>query len=229
MSNILVVESKNDKFFVEAIINHLNLKNIEVEEWTICIADYECLEGTGNLEETLKTLKNKIIKDEIDKVGIILDLDKHTIDKRLEDVNKAIDTVFTENYQNNLVRQNSFITLSADETFTFELACYFVNLNGRGEVEDILKEIKIAPSPHADCLDNWNQCLSNKQVKPDFKEKDLLKEWVRFYIRYDTCKGRERNQAGRKCSMEVALQKKNIWDFDHQCLNELKTFLEMFK
>ncbi|MDQ7089681.1 MAG: hypothetical protein Q9M50_03435 [Methylococcales bacterium] len=121
---------------------------------------------------------------------------------------------------------HEFITLVADEDTEFELACYFVNLNGQGELENILKEIKSKDSPHADCLDKWVNCLKNKNEI--FKEKDLLKEWVRFYIRYDTCQGRDRNQAHRKCDMKAALGK-SIWDFEHKCLNELKRFLKSFK
>jgi len=228
MSHLLIVESENDKYFVEAIINHLNLQqDIAVEDWTICIDDYECIGGVGNLKSTLESLKIKIIKEEISRIGIIFDQDTLTTQQRLTQISEAIQHVFGENSEL-LINPHEFINLNADEDNKFELACYLINLNGQGEVESILKEIKNTDSPHADCLEKWNHCLQNQTKPIKFKSKDLLKEWVRFYIRYDTCKGRERNQAERKCDLKAALQKP-VWNFDHECLNELKDFLKLFK
>jgi hypothetical protein len=240
MSHLLIVESENDKYFIEAIINHLNLqKEVVVEDWKlnidteeiiesddICINAYECIGGTGNLKETLNALKNKIIKDEFEKIGIIFDQDKHTVDKRLEEINTVIIEVFGQNAEQ-LKEVNKFISLEADEDSPFLLACYLMNLNGQGELDDILKEIATNDSPHATCLDSWISCLKMNE-KIEFKPKDLLKEWVRVYTRYDTCKGRERNQADRKCSLKAALSKP-IWNFDDDCLNQLKDFLKLFK
>lgn len=225
MTNVLIVESENDKYFIEAFIMHLNLKNISVEDWTICISGYECMSGIGNLEATLNIIKNKIIKNEINKIGIILDLDSLTIKHRLNQINDAINNVFNPQPEISLDSTHKFIELDADEDNTFELSCYFINLNGKGELDHILKEIANKVSPHADCLDSFKNCLQSKNV--NFKEKDLLKEWVRFYIRYDTCEKKERKQAGKKCNLETALQKK-IWNFDHECLQELKDFLILF-
>ena len=224
MENILIVESENDKYFVEAF-NHLNLKNIAVEGWTICISDYECMGGVGNLKAALNTIKNKSIKEGIKKVGIILDLDNHTIEHRLSQINETINTVFNQQPEISLDGTHKFIALDADEDNKFDLACYFINLNGTGELDHILKEIANKESHHANCLDSFKSCLQNKNV--DFKEKDFLKEWVRFYIRYDTCKGRDRNQAKRKCNLKAALQKP-AWDFEHECLKDLKYFLTLF-
>lgn len=240
MSHLLIVESENDKYFFDAVINHLNLqKDIAVEDWKlnfeteetvesseICINAYECIGGTGNLKETLNTLKNKIIKDEVEKIGIIFDQDKHTVDERLAQINAVIRDVFGQSSEQ-LESVNNFIELNADEDTHFKLACYLMNLNGQGELDDILKEITTSDSPHADCLDSWVDCLkTTKEI--EFKPKDLLKEWIRVYVRYDTCKGRERNQADRKCNLKAALLKP-VWNFDADCLNTLKDFLRLFK
>jgi hypothetical protein len=239
MSRLLIVESENDKYFVEAVIKHLNLqKDIAVEDWKlsfkseeivedseICINVYECIGGTGNLKTTLNALKNKISVDEDEKIGIIFDQDKHTVDARLKLINAVIVDVFGQNAEQ-LETVNAFIRLNADEDTSFQLACYFTNLGGEGELDNILKEIATSDSSYAECLKGWIACLENQEIT--FKPKDLLKEWVRVYARYDTCKGRERNQADRKCSLKAALQKP-IWNFDHDCLNQLKDFLKLFK
>ena len=44
MSNILIVESKNDKIFIEKLIEILNFDNIEIDE-LICVDNYEDLDG----------------------------------------------------------------------------------------------------------------------------------------------------------------------------------------
>ncbi len=239
MSHLLIVESENDKYFIEAIINHLNLqKEVVVEDWKlnidteeiiesddICINAYECIGGTGNLKTTLDALKNKISVDEDEKIGIIFDQDKHTVDARLKLINEVIVDVFGQNSEQ-LKTVNNFISLNADEDTFFQLACYFTNLNGEGELDNILKKIATSDSLHAECLNSWVACLETNGVV--FKPKDLLKEWVRVYARYDTCKGRERNQADRKCSLKAALLKP-VWNFDDDCLNELKEFLKLFK
>jgi hypothetical protein len=239
MSHLLIVESENDKYFVEAVIKHLNLQqDIKVEDWKlnfesketvesgeICINAYECIGGTGNLKETLNTLKNKIIKDEIEKIGIIFDQDKQAVNERLTQINTVIINVFGQSAEQ-LENVNKFIILNADEDTSFQLACYLMNLNGQGELDDVLKEIATEDSTHAECLTAWVACLKTKGI--EFKPKDLLKEWVRVYTRYDTCSKKERKQAKIKCSIEAALQKP-IWDFDHDCLNQLKEFLKLFK
>ena len=239
MSHLLIVESENDKYFVEAVIKHLNLQqDIKVEDWKlsfdteetvdneeICINVYECIGGTGNLKTTLDALKNKISVDEDEKIGIIFDQDKHTVDVRLKLINEVIIDVFGQSAEQ-LKTVNTFIRLNADEDTSFQLACYFTNLNGEGELDNVLKEIATSDSLHAECLNGWVACLETKGVI--FKSKDLLKEWVRVYTRYDTCKGKERNQADRKCSLKAALLKP-VWNFDHECLNELKYFLKLFK
>lgn len=231
MSNLLVVESENDKFFIEAIIKQLNLSHqVTVENWEIYIDEYACIGGTGKLKDTLMSLKHKYETGKFyrEKVGIIFDQDKASTEARLKLINDTVREVFgsTDSFQ----KTSSFITLQADETCSFELACYFIHLDGAGEVENILKEIKVADSPHADCLsENWINCLKEKEKQTTFSDKELVKEWVRFYMRYDTCDKKRRKQAALKCDMAAALERTEIWDFEHPCLNELKSFLMLFR
>lgn len=76
MSNLLIVESKNDKFFMEALIDNLNY-DISIEP-PICINDYECLEGLSKFKliNALKALAADIQKRDIQKVGIVIDIKK---------------------------------------------------------------------------------------------------------------------------------------------------------
>jgi len=47
VSKILIVESENDKYFIEALLCHLhpNLNGLQVDEPMCQIDDYQCLNG----------------------------------------------------------------------------------------------------------------------------------------------------------------------------------------
>ncbi|MDF1582584.1 MAG: hypothetical protein P1P78_04680, partial [Methyloprofundus sp.] len=104
-----------------------------------------------------------------------------------------------------------------------EIACYITNINGFGELETLMKEIASKPSIYADCLDSWRECLrkNNKEIS----DKYFDKFWVSAYQRYDICKVNESN-AYKNCSGEISI-KKNIWNFEHNALTELKELLQL--
>ncbi len=221
IQNYLIVESQNDKFFLNALIAHLNLSTIEVSNATICkIDDYECMEGlnVGKISSTLGDLKDKFDKrPEYFNVGIVIDWDGKPIAERLKLINDAIKTVF--NTKEELTAINQFITVEEG----FQIACYFNGIDEQGELETVLKAIKSQDSKHADCLDSWRKCLEPGTIS----QKDFDKFWVAQYIRYDTCVKKERNQVVKNCTFEPAM-KKPIWDFEHDYLTDLRTFLRLF-
>lgn len=67
MNNLIIVESHNDKFFIEKLRDVLGLSNIEIEEPICSITDYECLDGLSEkkLTHTIKEIKF----DKYQKVG----------------------------------------------------------------------------------------------------------------------------------------------------------------
>lgn len=228
MKNILIVESANDKFFIQAMIQNLKIENTEIaENFLVEIDDFEELDGL-NLEKlklALRNIQSRARKEEIGKIGVILDIDDKTKKERIALVNDAISDVFKK--ENSLVDINSFSDISIDKNTEAQIACYFTNVNGEGELETLLRAIKNADSQYADCLESWQQCLENCKVKP-LKKKDFDKFWVNIYVRYDTCSKSDAKQAGRKCNNEAAMFKP-IWDFQHQHLQELTAFLNMFR
>lgn len=75
--NILIVESKNDKFFLEALIQHLNYDEIEarailpddyIKPLKICIDDYKDLKASDKtqLQKVLNALALTEVKNDID-------------------------------------------------------------------------------------------------------------------------------------------------------------------
>ena len=227
MSNIVIVESKNDAIFMKAIVDFINC-DIQIEE-PIFIDDYESLEGLNEtkLITTLKALDADLQKRDIEKIGIIIDIDNDSEQERLELVNKCIKKVFESE---TLSSTKQFIDISGDNGTNTKLACYFTNVGGKGELETLLKAIKARDSPYADCLNSWKTCLESQGKK--INQKDFDKFWVSNYIRFDTCSKQEQKQAGRKCSMSefdyVMEHKKNIWDWDNPTLDDLKEFFKLF-
>lgn len=206
MSNILIVESENDKFFVEALIAHINI-NVEVGNPICTIDEYNCMGGMGKLKNRLEELKSRLLKgDEINQVGIIFDADKVGVDERIKQIDDIKDSVF-----------------ASDE---LDLKIFIINIDGNGELETLLKEIKSINSPIADCLESWQECLADKKLN----KKDFDKLWIQIYQRYDCCTKKEQKQAGEKCNNEVSLKSKSIYNFDKDCteLVKLKEFLEGF-
>lgn len=232
MSNVLIVESKNDQVFVQALVEHLNLENIELDAPLCQIDEYECLNGLSRkrLIAALDSLKCDLINNDIEAIGIILDSDGRQAE-RLELINNVVRELFATSEQFSCAGE--LITVSVrvdDDDINLRLACFLTNVDGQGELETVLRTIKNQPSPYADCLDEWKRCL--EQNGKIISDKELDKFWVNNYIRFDTCSKKEKKQAYRKCSMQnfeyIMQRKKNIWNFDHSVLNNFKIFLSIF-
>lgn len=214
--NKLVVESKNDKIFVEKILKILNFQNIEVSEPICLIDECICLDGLGNLEKKLRDEK----LDSINKIGILIDADNEGVSKRIEEVNKIL-----KNLDIN-VEFNNINQLKKDEKKDIEIACHILNIEDKGSLDNILKAIAKSPSNYADCLESWKKCLEEKKEKvPDTV---FTKFWVNNYLKFDTCDKEEKKQISKKCSFEKALEK-DVWNFEHQVLDSLKDFLKLFQ
>lgn len=229
MTNLLIVESKNDKAFLQAFIKQLNYE-IEISS-PIKIDDYEELSGLSpsSLVKSLKSVANSLLKREIQKIGILLDLDVETRESRIHLVNESLKSAFQ--LESELSDVGQLIEIQTfDGGISLQAACYFMNVNGQGELETLLRKIKSQPSPHADCLEKWRECLTDAQV--EISQKEFDKFWVSNYLRYDTCSPQERKQAGRKCSFSnldyIMENKIEIWNLGDPVLDDLKQFLKLF-
>ena len=227
-SNKLIVESDNDKHFLQAIIRHLN-SNIEVASPIMILDDddYKSMNGLDHkkLKDALNYLKGDIQKGKIERVGIVIDIDNEEESNRIDLVNQSIQEVFPGS--SSLTEVKKFINITFDG-FDFQLACYFTNVDGKGELETVLKEIKNQNSDYADCLNNWKDCVESRG-KEEIKTKDFDKLWVRIYIRYDTPSKKQKQKAATRCTFKYVMRERtDIWDFEHPTLNDLKEFLQMF-
>lgn len=217
-NNLLIVESHNDKFFIERLRTIITA-DFDVSTPFCRIDEYECLDGLSKLTLKLDEIKSDIEKGHYNKLGILLDADKAGIKKRVEFINEAIKSI---DNTLDIIEPNTWYK---SKILDIEISCHILNVNGHGELETVLKEIKSQDSIFADCLYSWQTCLdkNNKQIS----QKEFDKFWVSIYGRYDCCDKTEQKQAGRKCNMEASLQK-DIWDFSHPILNDVKSYLASF-
>jgi hypothetical protein len=218
-NNLLVVESQNDKYFIEAFSKYLNLSNIEVDTPICNISEFECLGGMSKLQPKLNELKTVLEKNGIAKLGIILDADEEGIVTRVKQINKCIGSICND------VTISSINTLVRSEELDIEIACYITNVGGSGELETVLKTIHSKDATYANCLYAWRKCLDDKNKQIPNKYFD--KFWISIYQRYDNCKLNESN-AYKNCTGEISMKKENIWNFEHEILKDLRDFLLLF-
>lgn len=201
VSNLLIVEGKSDKFIIEALIAHIN-SNVIIDE-PICNIN-EC-GGIGGLNNKLVQIQREIKKNPIIKIGIIFDADNVGIDNRKNEIKSHIESVF-----------------GTDHNIDFKI--HILNIAGQGELETILKLITSNEPTMANCLDKWQECLSDKKLN----EKELNKLWIQVYQKYDCCTKEEQENMRNNCNAKVLLEDKKIYNFnkDIKELNELKKFLQ---
>lgn len=234
---LLIVEDNNDKLIFEAIIRHIKLPEIEIKEieWEF-VAKENNPQKPVSLIKRLKTLRPSFSKGIYDKVGIIMDMDNSTISNMLETVNIALQYAYPNDVIKKLNSINQFITMRFEQAGTnnencfedVQFACHFVNLNGKGEIEDILKAIKKQNSPVADCVDeHLKECLKNKNE--ELRDKDLVKIWINHYQRYDTLAKEKRNYTNTTWESVMQKRASDLFDFDIDLieLNGLKNFLNL--
>lgn len=217
----MIVESLNDKFFIERLKLELTTVNFDVDTPICNIAEYECLDGLSqkSLEAKLKEIESDIKKKGLDKIGILLDADDKGIAARVGLINDAIKSI------DSALNISTVNTWYESTSLQVQISCHILNINGTGELETLLKTIKSKPSLYADCLAAWKNCLEQQKIA--IYDKDFDKFWVSIYQRYDCCNDKEQKQAGKKCNPEASL-KKDIWDFSHKTLDDLKSYLKMF-
>lgn len=235
--NILIVESKNDRCFIEALVKHLNLhKNVQVDAPICQIDDYECLDGLNESKLTTKfrDVLDDVAKKGISKIGLLLDMDKETRETRIAFVNKALSNALSQTVASFIPIKNisEFTRINLNADTSVEIACFFTNVDGKGELETLLKAIKAneQSSNYADCLEQWRNCVGIDKIS----DKEFGKLWIDFYVRWDTCSNKDRKQADRKCSMrnfDYVMQEKGneIFKLDHELLESLRHFLNLFK
>lgn len=213
--NKLIVESHNDKIFVEKLKSVLNIKNLEISQPLCNVDEFICLDGLGNLEKKLKDIK----LDELDKLGILLDADEIGVQKRIAEINEVFEKVGID------IKLENINEFKKDIKNDLDISCHILNIKDKGSLDHILKTIAKNPSCYADCLSAWKECLEKKGEK--VSETVFTKFWVNNYLRFDTCTKDEQKRISKNCNLQKALEK-DVWDFNNPTLDSLKEFLKLF-
>jgi len=210
----------------------IQLANIEIAP----VIDFEFIHGSldsnsatpTTLIKNLENLKTRVARGDINKIGIIYDLDSSTPEQRIAMINNALQQAY-QHTSPPLSAINQFINIQVDEELV-HIACHFIHIDGQGEIENLLKAIKTVNSPFADCLyDGWKNCLSAKGRA--ISDKKLVKQWLSFYIRYDALSQKEMRDAANNTKLEAFLNLAPAkFDFNKDIpeLNQLKDFLKLF-
>ncbi|HHC11110.1 MAG TPA: hypothetical protein ENK99_01790 [Campylobacterales bacterium] len=207
MNNLLIVEGKSDKYIIENLIKHIGLKNVEVGKPVCNIDKCEDLGGTGELDKKLTAIKKRVRKEYIKKIGIIFDADSIGIEKQTNNIKKIISSVF-------------------NESLNVEFCIHIINVNGFGELEDLLRNITAFKPNMANCLDSWQECLNDQKLT----DKEFNKLWIQVYEKYDCCTKEEQENMKDNCNKKKLLEDKKVYKFDADIkeLEELKKFLQEF-
>lgn len=234
----IIVEDNNDKHTYQAIIDHIKLQeNLSVSQvevdWEVSSAEANPERPTG-LIRTLKSLLNDIRSGSIERIGIVWDIDDDASQK-LQTVLTAVSGAFgTDVIVKPFSKPNEFGSIVFDsgtpEEIEVKVACFFVGLNGKGEIEDLLKAIKSQPSPLADCIhENLPHCLEVNGIT-DVNDKELVKLWINNYQRYDSLVKKERTASNTKWESVMMKRGIELFDFNKDEVSELhalKVFLRM--
>jgi hypothetical protein len=249
--NILIVESENDQYFIEALVNFLN-QNQDSKVMVSRIDDYK--HSSLDSVKLQTQISSALTERGIFKIGIILDIDNDSQENRIQLINDALAKALIENdfidqnNDNKISNVNELISIRKDEYIEIKVACHFTNIDGEGELETLLKAIKKCDSPFADCLyEGWKLCLEKKGKKivgagqqGDLSHKELLKLWVDFYKRFDTLKKGKRDEystdwkgiwsgiPSKGKDKFVTKRGEDIFDLSSERLNDIKAFLSLF-
>ncbi|MFM9952151.1 MAG: DUF3226 domain-containing protein [Saprospiraceae bacterium] len=252
--NILIVESFNDKSFIELLLSDLKLTQNTLTE-TIEIIDLHKfpdpdnpaneLRGKKNIGKRLNSLyidlRNRAEYKDVSKVGIILDMDSDTLEQNLKLVNEAIEYAFKINSSLSKEGEPATIEIPLDRlnTFPIEVSCFFTkDQTGKGNLETLLYEIRRNPDipvPYADCLARWRDCVSSSASPIQVAPGVFQKMWADNFLR---AKAYELSSKDRKSIINdfedrkhriIERLGKEIFDLSHPAMDSMRDYLSLFK
>ncbi len=223
MKNIIIVEGISDKKFLESYIAYLQ-KTFPSQY--LLINDIKDAKGQDAIFSILKAQKIYINKGATKNIGILIDADKEGIRTKIENkINSAIEKAF--DIKNAVKAPNEISPINYGSNIV-NIFCYIFNIDGKGELEDILKEIRTDKNAEIPiCLDRFVECM--KGFNEAYPEKQYKKNFINFYG-YECIKKEGLNAKEIKVKLkEYEYYAPPYWDFEHDMLKDLKRFLELFQ
>lgn len=198
------------------------------------------------LSAKLQIIRQKLSRlyPKLEKVGFLLDMDtlqsNGGLQKRLQNVNNALQDAW--NVAANILAMNVLYDITCKtqegENIPLQLACYFANIDGEGELETLLFHIANKENAHyANCLQAWKECYIQKGIDKSYeiKDKEFQKFWIEIYKRFDTLPRNQRNETNTNfrnimlgSEDRKVVNRNHIFDLNSAYLAEVKTFLRLF-
>ncbi len=223
MKNIIIVEGITDKNFLEGYIAYL--QTTFPKEYFLIDA-IKNAKGQDAILPILNAQKIQIKKGETKNIGILIDVDDEGVAAKIEGkINPAIKKAFGIKNAVKAPNEKSEITY---EDNTINVFCHIFNIDNKGELEDILKEIRMDKNAKIPIyLDKFVECIEGfNEVYP---EKEYKKNFIYFY-------GYECIRKKGLCAEDTKSELKSYgyytpqyWDFESDRLKGLKQFLELFR
>ncbi len=233
--HILFVEGESDERFFRTLLQYVQKK--EDIETSIQALEYSIIGGSDVelIKKSLRQIRTDLRNKEIEQIGIIIDIDNHTIEKRLNQINEAATDVFGDYEFVNFEIDKRQIVLKPNAVVSVIFSFHIIqDATGKGNIESLLKDIITVNPTAANCLEDWLNCANKNGA--NIKQRDYLKMWRDVYVRYDYCKPKELNKhAAENCTFEKSLEnmlideKPKAWDFGNKALDPLKQYLTQFQ
>lgn len=235
LHSILLVEGSNDKYFFEALLKYLKVPDSRTD--VNSIVEYPKIGGCDikSITNALSTLKTDLRNKPVERLGIILDIDDSSVKDRIHLINDAVNNSSISEFGIPIFSaENQSVVFKVNEYRSITFNIYFIkDKNGKGNLESLLQSIITVEPLAADCLEQWKKCAEAN--KRSVKQSDFLKEWIKFYLRYDYCNPRELNRhVSDNCTVEKSLtnmsvdDKPKAWNFESDLLDDLKKYLSNF-
>ncbi|ETR70808.1 MAG: hypothetical protein OMM_02971 [Candidatus Magnetoglobus multicellularis str. Araruama] len=222
--NVIIVEGLSDKKFLESYISYLNEK---FQKRYLIIDRVRDAKGQNAIHSALNTQKIQIKKGETKNIGILIDANDSGIQGKIKNIiNSAIEKAF--GVKNAIESPNDKVSIDFEGNI-FNLFCYICNIDGKGELEDILQEIRKDKNTQLPlCLDQFVSCM--KGFNEAYPEKEYKKNLIYFYAYECICKQKGLNSDEIKSILKgYNYFCSEYWDFEHFRLKELRQFLELFR
>lgn len=181
--------------------------------------------GQDAICSILKAQKILIKQGAAKNIGILVDAnDEGVASKIANKINPAIEKAFGVKNAVRVPNERYAITY---ENKTLNIFCCIVNIGGKGELEDILREIRTDKNAEIPiCLDRFVQCMNG--FNEAYAEKEYKKNFIYFYgfecLRKEGFTPDDLKSKLKKYEYYVP----QYWDFSHEKLKDIKVFLELF-
>ena len=234
-STLLIVESPNDKAFMELLLAQPQAAEIS----TIQPTEIEHLHnflGTDGKEKRGKTAlsqKLQVTRSELSKtkahiqhVAVIVDADSPPHGGQAQSlalINRAFEEAFGVDPR--FSAPGEVITPTVDllgEKISLSLSCFLMqDATGEGNLDTVLKAIASRSCVESDCLEEMNRCVEAQTGQP---MRDFTKQWVNYYLRSFAHK-KQLNNAEARLHEVISAHGRDMFDLDAPLVAGLKAYL----